>query len=268
MSKKEKINVSAIYNYDQILLGNEKRLAPYFIEEKNAHGNNDTKENAICILRYVIEDLLRWTPKMMVDYFNKEVIDKMKLETVIRALNKYFPVQLDKKKDYYWYAHLLYPDVIVLNDEDLTIKTYRDVLSGKLKKFPKGFLDGDGGEDRIRLCLLYYLEQDPFLTGSLNPPENAEDSDLMTIKELYSCFAREGNKKLKQIKLDHGRRDHFQHAIDFLHVSLPSKQRNDFYYHYYKFKVYNQASKAENSKRGRRRKSDKAAIEQLEELES
>ena len=235
----EKINVSAIYNYDQILCGNETRFSGHFFEDKSVHGNNNTKETALSVLRYAIEDLLRWTPRVMVDYFDGEVINTMKLGRVIEALYKTVPVQLDKKKDYYWYAHLLYPDEIVINDEDLTIKTYRDLLNGKINKFTKGFLEGDEGEDRIRLCLLYYLSQ---------------YFPVSSIRELYARFATDGNKILKTAKLDGARRAHFEHPLDFLHSCLPSHQKDEFYYHYYKFEFYNRQSKDKANKGSRKRK--------------
>lgn len=226
--KEDGINVSAIYNYDEILIGNETRFSGHFFEEKTAHGNNSARETALSVLRYAIEDLLRWTPRMMVECFNWDVVKTMKLTRIMEALYKTVPVQLDKKRDCYWYAHLLYPDEVIIRDEDLTIKTYRDLLDDKLNKFPKGFLEGDGGEDRIRLCLLYYL-------GQYFP--------VRSIEELYQRFAQEGNKILKVAKLDGARRAHFDHPLDFLHSCLPDSQKDEFLYHYYRFRFYNQQSK-------------------------
>ncbi len=238
-----KINVSAIYNYDQILLGNETRFSAHFFEGSSPHGANNTKDTALSVLKYAVEDLLRWTPKMMAEYFDGEVIKKMKLQRIIEALYKTVPPQLDKKRDYYWYAHLLYPDEIVIKDEDMTLKTYHDLLENKINKLTKGFLEGDDGEDRIRMCLLYYL-------GQYYP--------VTSIRVLYEKFAMEGNKILDAAKLAGARRNHFDHPIDFLHASLPSSQKDDFLYHYYKFKYYNQLSKdTERRKKAKEEKQSK-----------
>ncbi len=230
----ENVNVNVIWQYDQYLTGAAPRMSTCYFETQNASdpGRNSNLQNmakdaALCVLRYAVEDLLRWTPRMMVDMFNGETIKKMKLEVPIKVLNRDFPVQLDKKKDYYWYAHALYPDEIPVSDEALTIKTYRDLLSGKIKKLQKGFLEGTEGEERIRLCLKYYLSQ----------------IGVTSIKGLYYDFAKRGDKILAQCRLAAARRAHFDCAIDFLHVSLPTSQKDEFWYHYYKFKQYNLKSR-------------------------
>lgn len=238
----KEINVSAIYNYDQVLLGNEKRLCTYFYEDGNNYTQSSPKETALDILRYAVEDLLRWTPRMMVDSFNGEVIKDMKLDSVIQTLNREFPVQLDKKRDYYWYAHLLYPKEIPLTDDDLTIKAYKDVLNGKAKRLQKGFLEGDEGEGRIRLCLQYYLS-----TLGIN-----------SIRGLYYDFSIRGNKILTQAGLNTARRNHYDHPIDFLHVSLAEDQRDEFFYRYYKFKALNQRSKQKEKPNRRKSKTTNA----------
>ncbi len=222
------INVSAIYNYDQTLLGREKSMMQFFFHE-NLYGADGVRENALAVLRYAVEDLLRWTPKMMVDQFNGEIIRKMKLEKVILALNRDFPVQLNKKKDYFYYAHMLYPDIIRVSDEYLTIKTYKDLLAGKIQRLQKGFLEGDEGEGRIRLCLNYQL--------NLSVPTS--------IRGLYYDFAntQRANKILSDWKLNTARRAHYKHPIDFLHESLPEDQRDEFLYRYYKFRFANEQSR-------------------------
>ena len=241
------LNVSALYDYDQYLLGNRPRLCSVFFEEGSPYSPSTPKDSALDILRYAVEDLLRWTPKMMVEMFNGQVIKDMKLETVISTLNREFPVQLDKKKDYYWYAHLLYPEQIPLTDDYLTIKAYKDVLNGKdkqdskaSKRLPKGFLEGDEGEGRIRLCLQYYL-------NSLG---------VNSIRGLYYDFAVRGNKILTQAGLNQARRQHYELPIDFLHVALPEAQRDEFYYHFYKFKALNQKSKKSEKPKRHRKKAE------------
>ena len=256
----KELNLSAIYDYDQTLLGNQKSMSPFFFQEKT-YGESGVKENALTVLRYAVEDLLKWTPKMMTELFDGEVIKKMKLEKVILTLSKDFPVQLNKKRDYWYYAHMVYPEKIPVDDEALTIKTYRDLASGKISRLQKGFLEGDDGEVRICLCLQYVLNM-------IAPA---------SIHGLYVEFSDtpKANKLLAKWKLHTALRSYYKYPLDYLHNAIPAQQRDEFDYRYYKFKAirddirrkeYNEQKRLEKQKQMEEKKALKQAVKSKKEV--
>ena len=223
-------NTSLMFEYELILLGKKNSFSPYFFNY-NAEFN---EKMALQVFKYAIEGFLKWTPKEAELYLNENIINLMKLDSIVRFIR--FPAELDPNKDFFYIVHLLYPNVVKFNSRELILKTYKDVLSGKLYKFPKEYLSGSMGVTRACICFQYMVSQ--FL------PFN-------NIEEMYKFFSTtNGVKALKKYRLYAICTDIFDYPIDFLHESLSNKQKNEFFYHYYKFNTTNREQITELKKRG------------------
>ena len=136
-----------------------------------------------------------------------------------------FPPELNKESDYYYLSTLLYPNVIKIDIKQLVLRTYKDVLSGRLCKFPKEYLSGTEGMMRAGICLQYMLNQ---------------HYTFPTIKDMYKFFSEPaGSRALKEYRLNNICNEIYECPIDYLHEALPNVQKNEYWYHYYRFRVFN-----------------------------
>ena len=166
-----------VYTYEQHLLGNLKLTRNDFFER----GQEKAEEIALIIIRFAVENLLKWSPQMMAEHFNGAVIKKMKLEKVVDKIA--FPTELDQNKDYFYYAHLLYPNVVDYNDKKAIIKAFDNSLKEGGGKIKKGFLEGAQGTYRMKICLQHVLAKEGFTS----------------IEEIYRTFAKPaGNTLIKK----------------------------------------------------------------------
>ena len=203
------------YEYEQILTGKKNSFASTYFPY-----NADQNERlALEIFKYAIEKYLNWTPDETRLFLNAEIIKQMKLDSITRFLR--FPPELDPKKDYFYIAHLMYPNIIRYNSKELILNVYKKVLNGTLCKFPKEYMSGTRGLMCAGICFQYMLEQ---------------YFQFSCIEELYSYFASlEGWKALKKYRLSSVCNLMFDSPLDYLNESLNEKQRNEFLYRYYKF---------------------------------
>lgn len=210
---------SLLYEYDEILLGNKNSFSNYLFG-----GTEESKERlALQVFRCAIENYLRWTPAQARDYLNEKIIEKMKLDTVIKHIR--LPVELDPSRDYFYIAHLLYPEKVRFDRQELVIRTYQDVLDGKLIKYPKEYLSDTNGYVRSRICLQYMISQ---------------YVQVGSIKELYELFATvKGKKLLEKYRLLNICNDAFGHPLDYLHESLPTNLKDELEYKYQYFYLEN-----------------------------
>lgn len=219
-----------LYEYEQTLLGNKATIAPYYFK----YGDDTSRNYALYIIRFAVENYLHWDPFDMRDHFTKEVAIQMKLEPLMKYID--FPPELDRDHDYYYLAMYLYPNVIKIDLKDLVLRTYKDVLSGRLCKFPKEYLSGTQGMMRACLCLQYMI---------------SHHLSFSSVKDMYKYFSEpSGSKILKQYRLNNICNEIFEHPIDYLHEALPAKQKDEYWYHYYRFRAYSlMQAKHERSRR-------------------
>lgn len=223
------LGTSLMFEYELILLGKKNSFAPYFFNY-NAEYN---EKIALEVFKYAIEDFLGWSPEEAQLYLNMDILKIMKLDTIVRFIR--FPAELNLEKDLFYIAHLLYPKRVKFNSRELILRTYKEVLDGILYKFPKEYLSGSMGVTRACICFQYMASQ--FL-----PFNNVE--------EMYKFFSTtNGVKALKKYRLYAICTDIFDYPIDFLHESLSSSQKNEFFYHYYKFNIINREQITELKKR-------------------
>ena len=212
-----RISKNLLYEYQLLLLGRIPAIQPDLFD-----GESKQKERAALeIVRYAVEKLLRWTPQEMAAKFNGEVIERMKLTKIVSYIN--FPPEADKKRDYFVYAHKLYPTIVPMDLYTLTILTYNNVHERHLVKFPKGFFDDNLGRTRALLCMNYAL---------------VRDGKFHSKQEMYKTFAESAGVQFIQAhRLDLARRLSWEHPLDFMHESLSKHDRDEVWYHYYKLKL-------------------------------
>lgn len=203
--------------YEDILLGKKKNYSTVFFgRDKDA-----CHRNALEIIRYALEAFLRWTPQDIAGNLTGDIIELMKLETLIKYIE--FPGELNSKTDMFYIAHLLYPQVIPFHPKEKTLQIYAAIVSKKIYRYPKGFWEGTDGVLRAKTCLKYMLQN---------------YTVFHNVAEMYKCFSTsEGNKLLRQYQLMGACECFFDAPLDFLHETLSKTQRSEFYYHYYRFQL-------------------------------
>lgn len=196
---------STIYEYQKFLLGNRSISYSGFFELPP----RAAESAAIVILKYVVEKLLRWSPEEMLYNFNKDIIKTFKLSRFIGFIP--LPPEI-RPTDYFYYAHLLYPRQIHINERELTIMTYNRVLGQIQTKFPKGFFDDVKGRNRAITCLNYVL---------------SNKVSFNSIEDMYEAFMGErGRAILKTYRLDHVQRRLWPSPIEYLHDSLAEEDKS------------------------------------------
>lgn len=217
--------------YDEILIGKRDVFSQRFFGKENSQ----SKDNAIQVLRYAFTNYLRWPPEMIEAHIGPELLDKLRLTAVVKYIP--FPIEYDRDKDYYYFVTLAF-NRHHLSYRDKTIHTYERVLSNAATKYPKDYFTGSAGIVRAGICLQYLISH--FVMFS-------------SINELYQIFAsEEGYVKLHDYKLLNACRDTFDTPVDFLHFILPEEQRNQLYFHFYKFKYLKEMV----NENGRKRRSE------------
>lgn len=116
-------NALIIKMYESTLI-NDVPFNRYYLkmcEDKNAM--------TITIFKYAIEELLKWTPEILRDNLNAEIIKSMKLDSIYRFLD--FPFELSKSRDYFYVAHILYPERIRYDKTHYVFRRTKELLERK-----------------------------------------------------------------------------------------------------------------------------------------
>lgn len=211
-----------ITEYEQRRIQGEKPLSSAFFSynEENNH------KLALGLFRHVIEKHLRWKPEDIATNLNLSIIEEYDLLTVYRYV--IFPDELSKKKDFFYIGHLLYPDIISYDMRTFVIDTYRAMLNDAIK-YNKSFFTGEEGELRACLCLQYIL---------------IEHTKFSSIEEIYFYFSsKKAMAFLRKYHLSAICRLFFDSPLDYVHNSIPPKQRNELYYQFYRFDTAIKAKK-------------------------
>lgn len=217
------LNKNVLYEFESVLLDKKTSLSPYFFNQTS----EQNEKTALAIIKYVVEVHLKWTPEQVRKNLTWDVIQLMKLDSIMKYIN--FPPEADRKKDLFIVAGKLYPNKIKINSSAMTILTYKKIISREQYKFPKCFFDGNEGRYRALICLQYMLNQ---------------YTSFESVEEMYKVFSTpKASKLLKKYKLQAARVAMYEYAIDYLHDALPDDVKNEYFYHYYKFKIANKKQK-------------------------
>lgn len=225
-----------IVAYENILLGytfkkTHKAITSYprgcFTGETIS--DNEKKRHAIDILKYAFTTLLGWTPEICSKAINKEILQEMKLTNIIPFLQ--IPDEYNGIIDPMYFAHIMFPEKFSFDREKLDINIYKQILdqtveNDRKKSYPKRFFQNSEGYKRSLLCLNYALKN------------NARFSSIREIYELSCDLSKNFLKDNKLMLAD----SNFETPVDYFHEALDERQRNDFYFAFYKFRYLYQAS--------------------------
>lgn len=221
-----------VYEYEMILIGKKNSFSGYFFNDTD----DKNEKKALHVIRFAIKNYLQWTPKEAIAKLDWEIIKLMKLD----LLTKYiiFPPEMDEQDDMYIVTGKLYPNLVKLDEKEITLKVYKRVLEKDLYKFPKEYLSGDQkGRNRAIICFQYMLSQ---------------FTNFKSVQEMYKFFSTSnGPKLLKKYRLNVACTSTYECPLDFLHASLPENIRSEFWYRYYRFKISNNEQIRELKKAGK-----------------
>jgi|GEM_PF-1560572 len=212
----KQISRNVILEYESVLLNQKINISKYFF-----NWNSYTNEQlALDVIRYSLKTYLGWKPQEIESNITLSLLQSLKLTEILTYIN--FPVELDNTLQIKYLAHLLYPEQNKYDTRNLILQTYKDILERRLKRFPKSFLSRTDGILKSCTCFLYMLEQIP---------------DFSTIEELYQHFAgSKGITTLRKYHLMSVCTAFYESPLEFLHTSLPDRQKSNYFYHYYKYK--------------------------------
>lgn len=182
---------------------------------------------ALVLFRFAVEDILMWKPADIINNLTLNTIKELHLLVAYKYL--IFPEELNKQKDCYYVAHLLYPNEIPYSTRDSVILSYQKVLSQETGKFSKNFFSGPEGELRACICLQHLIKA--YLSFS-------------SIEEIYYYFSTaKALPTLKQYRLAAVCSEYFDSPLEFVHSALPDNQKNELYFQFYRFEAALNAKK-------------------------
>ena len=141
-----------LFQYEELLLGNINSLSTQIFPESPEYA----EKMAFDLIRIVVEKFLKWTPEQMYLNFDQDIVDKMKLNEIVRKIN--FPLEMcidvkekenikrranTKKKDgkdrnsvekvydYTYIAAKLYPDQLAFSFRETVIDIYKRILANQ-----------------------------------------------------------------------------------------------------------------------------------------
>ena len=210
MYKVESSCADIIAEYNDILCGIKKRFS------KDANINEVTARE---VGRFAFDYYMQWTPHDIKTRLTKEILKQLKLD---KLFEKYadFPHELNSKKDMYYYAHWLYPDIIPYDIRNSVLNVYRGVLDGKRNLFSMNFFNDDYELERAEICLQEALKRNEFKNEY----------------EMYALFASDQAAEfLEKYKLSKPAQMYYKTPMHFLYSALPDSYQNEFWFNYFIF---------------------------------
>lgn len=200
-----------IMEYDDILCGVKKRFSKdVALNEKSVRA----------IGRFAFSYYMQWTPQDIKNKVTLDVLKKLKLD---KLFEKYagFPHELNAKKDTYYYAHWLYPDLISYDVRSSVLQVYIDVIEGRRNLFSMNFFNDDYALERAEICLQEALKRTEFKNEY----------------EMYRFFASptEAAEFLEKFRLTKPAQMYYKNPVQFLHSALPEHNKNEFWFNYFIF---------------------------------
>ena len=137
--------------YERLLTGKAKALSQFFFQPSHLN------ERLQILIQYIVEEKLKISPEEAAKILSLSVLEEYKAKSILKYIKK--PDEYDEENlayvVYYAYPHIPKPSCF-----ESLIKTYKEVLSGKRKNFPKNyFTDCDLGEERAIHCFKYLCEE-------------------------------------------------------------------------------------------------------------
>ena len=215
-------NIGLLVEYESLLLKKRKSFTHTYM------GKTTPMKNARSVLRFAFEDILDWTPQMVRDNLSPRIINALCLQKPLSRIE--FPPELNKNVDLFYLAWIMYPETIHINKKDIVLRCYENVRLGRISKFPKNFFSEASGISNASICLQYAINR---------------KLKFRNVKELYEMFAKKEKivPFLKENQLYAPCCEFYEHPIDFLHASLPEKDKNELCYNFERFKTEYESAK-------------------------
>ena len=209
---------NVIYDYEQMLIGRYKRVDPWHFKIDNKETRS---RKALAVIQYFIETYFEWTPQMARDHLSPSVLKAWGLGSLLEYID--IPEDIKSLDEICFYiVHMIYPETIKINKQDIYIAVYKKVLNSKTLNFPKGFFASGSGRSKVCACLKYAIENNLFIDS---------------IDEMYEFFgSRECLKFLRETaKLSSKVKMLFNCPIEAFHQTLPPSQQDCFKYEVLRF---------------------------------
>lgn len=209
---------NAIALYERMILRNETSLMLTGSKEER-------EEDALSIIRYIIRELLLWTPEEAADHMDAYYAKVYHMDMLARYIITDHEMIVDE--DYKYLLHKAFPKELWNDPVKNTIRTYEKILNGELTKFPKGFFyKVNGGRLRATILLSYAIE-------------NFEDPELDSEYALFQLFSNvpKANKKIEEWKLTNACRNIYNNKpLDYLYDTMGDDPGTKFLYDVFSFK--------------------------------
>lgn len=202
-----------VYEYEELLLGNRKTFGGSLSQD------TVSAEHAVQVLfKYVIEDILHWSPDDAAAYLTWHLIKQLKLDVLVKHLE--YPQGLSKQKDIDYLIHVVYPKQFKYDTKEQCISEYKKVLAGGYS-FRKNYFTNEMGIRHAGIILTYIISMQGFTS----------------VDEIYEFFADKASalKFLSKHKIANNAKILYESPLEYLHYSLPDSQRSEFLYHFYLF---------------------------------
>lgn len=208
-------------------------------------GTKDEKEiDALVLVRYIIEELMGWSPQDAFDCITPEIAKTFRLDVLYKYVVS-CPRDIDKSIDYDYLVYRAYPKSVIYDIEKKTIDVYDRLIAGELERFPKNFFAGESCRTKLYYILLYAIRR---------------SVPTREVGDLYRLFSdpKKITSKLRAWKLYQLMRQHFSSPLEFLHLALKNidtgkygGEADDFLFNHYQFqKAYTHMKKiVENEER-------------------
>lgn len=212
------INSNLLFEYTQILSKQKAKFGQnYFNRQEQVNENM-----AYDVFRMAIEVFLHWTPEQALARLDKQIIEKMRLDLVMRYMK--LPFECEFNDDYTWILHKLYPDKIRYDQQEHVIRIYHQILNGNKYKWPKWYFSDADGHERAYICLRYMI---------------SHNMHYDTPAELYEQFITgNGQQLMTKLGLKTVAKDEFEDPITFVYQAMFQDDDDEFTYHFYKVKYY------------------------------
>lgn len=199
-----------ITEYNDILCGIKKRFS-----KDTVLNDKSVRE----IGRFAFTYYMRWTPLDIKTRLTRDILKNLKLD---KLFEKYadFPHELNTKKDLYYYAHWLYPDIVPYDIRGSVLNVYCGVLDGRRALFSMNFFNDDYALERAEICLQEALRRNEFKNEY----------------EMYALFASDKAWEfLEKYRLTKPTQMYYKTPMHFLYSALPDSYKNEFWFNYFVF---------------------------------
>lgn len=215
----------AVSRYEDLLLGKN----PHFYLSGSP---KDKEKDALTLFRYIIRDLLNWSPVAAMENINLDIAGKMYIDKLMNYI--VMPVGMSKN-DLDYVVHMAFPKETKYDVEKKAIQCYNVLMKDRSLKYPKNFFNKNSeGMYHARILLAFAI-------SSYLPLETG-DTDA-----LFRVFAdlTEANKLLKEWRLLATCKTLYNKSpLKYLYDTVEHTPETEFLYNNYKFvNVFDKASR-------------------------